>query len=84
MAAALDPIVHVGKAGISENLIVQVDTALETRELVKIRVLSNSPIPVEAAAEEISRQTSAYLIQVIGRNFILYRRSREKPVFELP
>ena len=42
MAANLDTIVHVGKDGIGENLIKQVNDALEARELVKGRVLENS------------------------------------------
>ena len=42
MASTLDTIVHVGKDGIGENLIKQVNDALEARELIKGRVLENS------------------------------------------
>ena len=42
LATNLDTIVHVGKDGIGENLIKQVNDALEARELIKGRVLENS------------------------------------------
>ena len=42
IAAGEDTIIHIGKDGISENLIKQVNDALEARELVKGRVLENS------------------------------------------
>ena len=35
LAAAEDTIIHVGKGGISENLVLQVRDALKARELVK-------------------------------------------------
>ena len=42
MANQLDVIVHVGKGGISDNLVTQVNDALEARELIKGKVLDNS------------------------------------------
>ena len=53
MAANLDTIVHVGKDGIGENLIKQVNDALEARELIKGRVLENSMYTAREAAEEL-------------------------------
>ena len=55
MASTLDTIVHVGKDGIGENLIKQVNDALEARELIKGRVLENSMLTAREAAEEGSR-----------------------------
>ena len=51
MASTLDTIVHVGKDGIGENLIKQVNDALEARELIKGRVLENSMLTPREAAE---------------------------------
>ena len=53
MASTLDTIVHVGKDGIGENLIKQVNDALEARELIKGRVLENSMLTAREAAEEL-------------------------------
>ena len=69
MASTLDTIVHVGKDGIGENLIKQVNDALEARELIKGRVLENSMLTAREAAEEL---------QVIGRKFVLYRMQHDK------
>ena len=69
MASTLDTIVHVGKDGIGENLIKQVNDALEARELIKGRVLENSMLTAREAAEEL---------QVIGSKFVLYRMQHDK------
>ena len=50
MASTLDTIVHVGKDGIGENLIKQVNDALEARELIKGRVLENSMLTARAVS----------------------------------
>lgn len=42
LAATEDTIVHIGKGGITENIITQMSDALKARELVKGRVLENS------------------------------------------
>lgn len=84
MATGLDPLFQVGKAGITENLISQIDTALEARELIKLRVLTTAGESVEDVAREIAREAEAVLVQVIGRNFVLFRRSKKKPKIELP
>ena len=42
LANSIDPIFQIGKSGLSENLLKQLDDALEARELIKINVLENS------------------------------------------
>ena len=78
MAANLDTIVHVGKDGIGENLIKQVNDALEARELVKGKVLENSMLTAREAAEELKVATRSEVVQVIGNKFVLYRMQRDK------
>ena len=63
MAAGIDTIVHVGKDGIGDNLVKQMNDALEARELIKGRVL------VKARCE---------VVQVIGSKFVLYRMQHDK------
>ena len=79
LANAMDPIVHIGKDGISENLARQADEALEARELIKCRVLENSLLTAREACDELSRLTRSEQVQVIGTKFVLYRESRSKP-----
>ena len=78
MAATMDTILHVGKDGISDNLIKQADDALEARELIKGRVLENSMYPAREAAEELSVATRSEVVQVIGSKFVLFRYQHKK------
>ena len=80
----LEPIIQVGKGGISDNLIQQVDDALEARELVKGRILKNAAEDVRDAAEYLAEATDAEVVQVIGNIFLLYRQRTEEPRIELP
>ena len=78
MASTLDTIVHVGKDGIGENLIKQVNDALEARELIKGRVLENSMLTAREAAEELKVAARCEVVQVIGSKFVLYRMQHDK------
>ena len=78
MANELQPIVHIGKDGIGENLIKQANDALEAREIIKGRVLENSLLSPREAAEELAPLTRSEVVQVIGTKFGLYRQSHNK------
>ncbi len=78
IASTEDTIVMVGKDGIGENLIKQVDDALEARELIKGKVLENSMLTAREAAEELAPLTRSEVVQVIGSKFVLYRRQPKK------
>ncbi len=80
----LDPILTVGKGGITENVLTQADQALEARELIKGRVLPNCLEEPENIAEKLAGEVSAEVAQVIGRNFLLYRLSEKKTWISLP
>lgn len=78
LANPLEPIVHIGKGDLGDNLIRQADEALEARELIKCRVLETSEYSPREAAEALSKVTRSEVIQVIGTKFILYRQSHKK------
>lgn len=84
LAVGIEPIFQVGKGGLSTNLFRQLDDALEARELIKVRVLSNSDLTPQDAAVEIGTWTKSEVVQVIGRNMVFFRQSQKKPVLELP
>ena len=77
MANSLEPIVHIGKDGIGENLVKQANDALEARELIKCRVLENSMYTAKEACQELARLTRSEGVQVIGTKFVLYRESHK-------
>lgn len=77
-ANGLDPIFQLGKGGLNDNLVEQIDGALRTRELIKIRLLLDTcPEEPRAVADEIAARTSAEVIQVIGGVIVLYRYEPE-------
>ena len=78
LASTLDTIVHVGKDGIGDNLVKQVDDALEARELIKGRVLEHSMYTAREAAEELAVAARCEVVQVIGSKFVLYRMQHNK------
>lgn len=71
----LDAILQVGKNGIGENLIKQVDDALEARELIKVTVLRSSPISAYEACDEICAAVGADPVATVGGKFVIYRES---------
>ncbi|NLT94429.1 MAG: ribosome assembly RNA-binding protein YhbY [Clostridia bacterium] len=81
---ALDPIVQIGKGGVTDSVIFSLNEALTARELVKARVLKNCLEEVKDVAQKLTAATNSYLVQIIGRNIILYRPSEDKPLIELP
>jgi RNA-binding protein len=84
MGNEMDPILQVGKGGITESVVTQTDEVLEVRELIKCRVLQNCSEEPKIVAAELAEQVKADLVQVIGRNFLLFRQSMDKPVIVLP
>jgi RNA-binding protein len=84
IANSIEPIFQIGKNGITDNFIKQVDSALESREIIKIKVLNNSFLETDEMAKKISELVGAEFVQSIGNKFIIYRESKEKKKIELP
>lgn len=84
MAMTMDAIFQIGKDGIGDEMVSQLDDALEARELIKIRILKNSVEEAKAAGKCLADELHAELVQIIGRCIVLYRKSKKKPKIELP
>lgn len=80
MAQTLNPIFHVGKNGINQNFINDINTALELHELIKISVLRNSDIDAKESMAILCDQTGAEPVTAIGSKFVIYRRSSRDDV----
>lgn len=74
LANTIEPIFQVGKLGINNNLIKQVDDALEARELIKLTVLETAPSDAKDIAIELANNTNSIVVQVMGRKITLYRK----------
>ncbi len=77
LANTIEPILQVGKGGISDNLIKQVDDALDARELIKLTVLETSPDDGIDIGNELASKTNSTLVQVMGRKITLYRKRKK-------
>jgi RNA-binding protein len=79
MAHTLEPIVHVGKAGVTDNVVAQADEALTPHELIKGTVQQNAPVSAQEALAEIAARTGAEPVAASGRKFVLYRPRPKDP-----
>lgn len=84
MGVTMSPILQVGKGGIGSHVVTQAVHALKARELIKGRVLETAPLSADETAAELAVATGAEVVQVIGRNFLLYKRNPQEPKIELP
>ncbi|MBR3502896.1 MAG: YhbY family RNA-binding protein [Clostridia bacterium] len=83
MANTLEPILHIGKDGINDNLVKQAWDALEARELIKATVLQNAPLSAREACDELCERVHADPVQVIGSKFVIYRKARKNSKIDL-
>ena len=77
LANNIDAIFQVGKNGISDNFINQINDALEARELIKISVLETAPEKILEIANILANSTRSEIVQTMGSKITLYR-AREK------
>jgi RNA-binding protein len=81
---SLEPVVLVGKDGLSEGIVGALDVALETHELIKVRLLESVGADRHAISAALAEASNAELIQVLGRTLLLYRARKKDPAIKLP
>ena len=72
-----ETILHIGKDGVTENVIAQAKAAIIKRELLKGRVLESSGLSAREACDAIAQEIGAEGVQIIGSRFLLYKKSEE-------
>lgn len=73
-ANGLDPIFQIGKEGVTDAVIAQIEDTFNTRELFKIKVhLETSPEGPKEIATKIAEATRCEIIQVIGGTIVVFR-----------
>jgi RNA-binding protein len=80
----LQPLFQIGKNGLTEAVIHQVEEALEAKELIKVNVLQNCDEDKDEIAEKLVEREGIELVQIIGNIIVLYKESKEKKRIELP
>jgi len=70
------PIIQIGKNGVSQKLLKEIEKQLDKKEMVKIKILQ-SALDEEGAKEiasKIAEETVSSLVEVRGHTFMLYKR----------
>ena len=83
LAHNLTPSVQIGKDGLTENVVNEVDIVLENKELVKIKILPNSTLEAKQVINELANTLSAEAVQAVGGVMVLYRFSTKKGVMHV-
>ena len=84
LAQKIDATVYIGKQGLTENVIKEIENGLASRELVKVKIQEGCLLKTKETALEVAPQLKAEFVQAIGRKFILYRKSKDNQQIVLP
>jgi len=74
----LRPVVQIGQQGVSPAVVEATSEALDTHELIKVKVLESAPQDRFETARALAEATSSELVQVLGRTLLLYRPAPEE------
>ena len=80
LAHHLNPVVHIGKADVTDAIAKQAEEALDAHELIKCSVQDGSLLSCREAADQLAELVGAEVVQVIGHRFSLYRASSHKDI----
>lgn len=79
----LKPVVWIGQHGLKESVMAEIELALDSHELIKVKIAADRDTRADIASD-ICTQTTAEPIHSIGQMLILFRRNAEKPKVVLP
>jgi RNA-binding protein len=77
-AHKLDPVVHIGAKGMTDEVVAEIDRALHAHELIKVRAASLDRHAREEAFGRIAEKTRAEPVQHIGKVFVLFRKKNDE------
>ena len=84
IANTLKPITKIGKDGVTESFLDQLDAMLTSREIVKVTILETAGLDAKETANAICNALRAEFVQAIGFKFTIYRRNNEDPKILFP
>ena len=79
---SLRPVVMVADNGLNENVMIEIESALQHHELVKIKLRADRDTRT-AWINQISEQCSAQKVHVMGQVACFFRRNKKKPIIAL-
>jgi len=78
-AHALEPVVQIGHAGLTDTVVKEVDRALTSHELIKVRISGDDRDARHALADTLCERTDAAAVQRVGKILVLFRPKPEVP-----
>ena len=84
LGVTMEPVVQIGKDGLTPAVVESAREAVKARELIKVRVLQNCLEVPETVITMLAERAVTDLVQVIGRNGLLYKKNFQKTKIELP
>ena len=81
---SLEPIVQIGKLGLTDAVTAAVDTALEEHELIKVRIGTECPDDRHDVAGRLAPAVKSEVAQVLGRTLLLWRKRPKDSKIQLP
>lgn len=79
----INPVVMVGDKGLTENVMAELETALDHHELIKVKLRADRDTRTRLA-DQIAQDCTAQIVHQIGQVSCFFRRNPKKPVIELP
>ena len=75
-----EPTIWIGKNGVSQEVLAEIDRQLEKTEMVKAKILKTAfgETNAKTIATKIAQQTESVLVEVRGHTFMLYRKKKRK------
>jgi RNA-binding protein len=80
---SLQPVVMIADQGLKETVIAATEEALDTHELIKIRIRAEDRDARNEMLTRLCEETGARLVAQTGFTALLFRRNSKKPVIEL-
>ena len=84
IANTLKPVTQIGKDGVTESFLEQLDDMLRVREIVKVTILDNAGLDSKETANAVCEALRAEFVQAIGYKFTIYRKNQEEPKIFFP
>ena len=78
------PIIWLGQNGLSENVLAELETALDYHELIKVKLRLGDRELRDGIIDEICVKTRTEVVQRIGNIVTIYRKNRKHPGIVLP
>nr|WP_314278340.1 YhbY family RNA-binding protein [uncultured Peptostreptococcus sp.] len=84
LANTTKPTSQIGKEGLTQDFLEQLEDQLRVRELVKVTILDNAGLDAKDTANAICEAIRAEFVQAIGSKFTIYKKNNENPKIIFP